>query len=174
MTRKHSQRAVEIIRSKALKQGTGRTEAVVTAIRSAMKTIDQEIKANDGIYPHNGGALSLNELARRADVHATTLFGPKYEGLKSDVEKWMAGIKSTGVATRQEAQKSVIKRVAEWRELYDALLSSHRKTELDLQEATRLLEEATTRIAQLEDALARTPGATVVRLTQRSGQIKKD
>ena len=174
MTKTHSPRAIEIIRSKALKQGTGRAEAVVTAIRSAMKIIDQEVKANEGLYPHNGGALSLNELARRAEVHATTLFGSKYKGLKADVDSWLAAIKSTGFVTRHEAQKSVIERVAQWRELYEALLRSHRKTELDLQEATHLLEEAKTRTAQLEATLAKTPGATVARLPQRSSPSKKD
>jgi hypothetical protein len=174
MKKKHEPRSVEIIRSKALKQGNDRAEAVVTAVQSAMRMIDQELEANDGIYPNNGGALSLNELTRRADVHATTLFGKKYKGLKSDVDKWLSRIKSTGVVTRLEAQKSVTKRIAEWRDLYEALLRSHRKTELDLQQTTHLLEEARATIAHIEAAKAGAAEGVVVRLQPRSTFTKKN
>lgn len=46
----------------------------------AMKTIRREMKANNGIYPANGGAVPKNEVARRAGIHPTTLFSKKQKG----------------------------------------------------------------------------------------------
>lgn len=144
-----------LIQEKALAQGLQRTEAVVSAVRSAMATIEAEIAANDGIYPGNKGALSLNEVARRASVHSTTLFGPKYKALKSDVDEWLRTVKSKAVTGRMRVRKEMTERVGAWRELYEALLESHHISELDLQEAQHQLEVAQAEVARLRDENAK-------------------
>lgn len=64
------------MRAAALR-GKARTSAVSIKVRSALKTIRQEMAANGGIYPSQGGAVSLNEVARRAGISDTTLYAPK-------------------------------------------------------------------------------------------------
>lgn len=172
---KYSQAAKDLIRRKALDQGINRYELVIYAVTAAMQRIEQEIKGNDGVYPANGGGLTLNELMRRSDVGLKTLFGPKYkEGFKRDVvDPWLEKNKVSAVTSRREAAKSAIKRTFEWHEMYDDLLQSHRKSELDLQEAQRRLAKAEQQLFafelendQLKVALSEATGGKVVRLNK--------
>lgn len=172
---KYSQTAKDLIRRKALDQGRNRYDSVVQAVTAAMHRIELEIKGNGDVYPSNGGGLTLNELLRRSDVGLKTLFGPKYkEGFKREVvDPWLEKIKTSAVTSRREAAKSAIKRASEWREMYDDLLQSHRKSELDLQEARRRLAEAERHLVtykrendELKVALSEATGGKVVRLSK--------
>jgi hypothetical protein len=119
-----------------------------------MRTIEMEIAANDGIYPGNEGALSFNEVARRAKIHNTTLYDEKrYGTFKKEVDDWLESIKATAVTGRIKVRREVTERVSEWKELYEGLVESHRISELDLQQAQRKLEvyEAKTRALEAEN-----------------------
>lgn len=139
----------DLIRTKALEQGSHRTEAVVAAVRAAMKTIEKDIDAHDGIYPANKGALSRNEVYRRAGIHNTTLYDDRYKSLRADLTAWFNKIKETSVTGRGRVRREISSRVADWRQRYEGVVNSHRKTELDLQEAERKLEAAEDSIAKL-------------------------
>lgn len=41
-------------------------------VRAMLQTITKEMEANQGISPHNKGALSLAEIGRRAGIHPLT------------------------------------------------------------------------------------------------------
>ena len=73
-------------------RGEARTAEVDTKIRQAILTIQQEMAANDGIYPSNGGAISMNEVARRAKISETTLFSPKQKELGKFVKDWIESL----------------------------------------------------------------------------------
>lgn len=141
---KFSQASKDAIRRKAIDQGRDRYERVVNCVRVTMEMIELEINANDGVYPGNGGALTLSELMRRSDVSLKALFGQKYrDGFKREiVDPWLEKMKTSAVTSRAAVKKNAAKRISEWRELYEDLLQSHRKSELDLQEAQRMLLEA--------------------------------
>lgn len=172
---KFSQASKEAIRLKAIDQGRVRYERVVECVVDAMQTIESEIKGNDGVYPGNGGALNLSELMRRSNISLKALFGQKYrDGFKREiVDPWLEKIKKSSATSRAEVKKNAAKRILEWRELYEDLLQSHRKSELDLQEALRMLAEAERLVLEyrrenqnLIDALGEKASGKVVRLEE--------
>jgi len=171
----HSARTLEKIRSKALEQGETRADAVETAVRAAMKTIEKEISVNDGIYPGNKGAISVNEVARRADIHNTTLYGSKYKPLLQDIKAWLKKLQSSAITGRTRVKRELATRIADWRQLYNGLCESHRITELELQESERKLEEAYAELEMLKKqhglllkSLSTSSGGKVISIKNRS------
>lgn len=127
---------VERIRQKALTKGAERTKAVKTAVRAAMKVIDEGIAENEDIYPDNDGVLNLRELARRAGIHWTTLHGKKYEEfLAEEVKTWLKDFERKTAITKLEVRRTLAERVADWKELCGAFVDAIRVSELDRQEA---------------------------------------
>lgn len=150
---KFSDAARERIRTSALAQGEQRHDAVVAAVTEAMRTIEQEIQKHQGLYPANGGALTFNELVRRAGIGPKTLFGAKYKDnfKKWVVDPWLVSTKGVQAASRREAKISAAQRVSEWRGLYEDLLTAYHISELDWHEARRLREEAEEMVQKLAD-----------------------
>lgn len=138
---KRSEATRALIQSKALEQGAQRSDDVRVRVMSMMRIIEQEIAGNSGIYPHNEGALSRAEVARRADIHATTLYSKKQRELGGEVGKWLRGLKEKDPIGRGPAKKELSTRIDDWRRLFANLQQSHRDTELDLQEAKAELEK---------------------------------
>jgi hypothetical protein len=134
----------------ALARGEVRTSKIESRVMDAIEAIKAEMDSNDGIYPHNGGAVSKNEIARRAGIGKTTLFAPKQSGLNAQVDRWLKALKGQEVVGRTAARRSVLERAEAWKAKYHDLENSHRKTELDLQAAMAEYEEALTLIAKLQ------------------------
>jgi len=165
MSRTHSDATKDAIRGKSLKQGEGRSDAYKQAIEDAKIVIATEIKANQGIYPQNGGKLSLIEICRRANKSHKTLYGYKYkDGFKVDLENWIVAISQSAAVTRTQAKKAVAERVAEWRELYSALEATHIQVSDLLIEERRLRLELERRASEMEKQLAQLVRKTVVPL----------
>ncbi len=136
----HSSAARELMRQKALKRGAKRSAAVEASVRKAMEDIDTEIESNDGIYPHNGGALSAAEVARRADIHETTLH-KKLITLGEEVKTWLKlKEEKKHPVGRVRARRALSERLEDWKALYNGLKQSHRDTELQLQQFEAELE----------------------------------
>lgn len=51
------------------------TKEIERAVQDAMALIGREIIENDGLYPFNGGRISLAEVCRRASVAPITMHG---------------------------------------------------------------------------------------------------
>lgn len=97
----------------------GRSDEVRVKLRDAMKKIELEIDENDGIYPLQGGRLSLSEVCRRAGVHKVTLQGPNHRDTsKADVEAWIKRIKGTLITGRKSVRKTVTARANDWEAKY--------------------------------------------------------
>lgn len=152
-TSKFSDETREQIRANALARGAERHEEVVEKVTKAMRAIEGEINAHQGLYPANGGRLDLAELVRRSDIGAKTLFGERYKETfkKNVVDPWLLSTSAAGAASRREAKRSAAQRVAEWRELYDDLLTAYRISELDWHEARRLRAKAEEELQKLKD-----------------------
>lgn len=131
-----------LIQERALERGEERSGAVDRRVRDMMKTIEQEMAANEGIYPHNGGALSAAELARRADVHPTTFFTKKQVALGEDVKDWLKKTKESNIVGKGPVRRNLSDRLDDWKSLYEGLAQSHRDTELELQQIAAELKEA--------------------------------
>lgn len=141
----------EIHKEAARLRGEARTAGVAAKVREAMVTIQKEMSANNGIYPENGGALSMNEVARRAKISETTLFSPKQKELGKNVKAWVESLKKTEVVGRKKVQRTVFERSEDWRHKYLALQDAHIATELDLQDVLVQLQDAHNALAELND-----------------------
>jgi AraC-like DNA-binding protein len=131
-------------------RGEARTAGVEARVREAMVTIQKEMTANNGIYPENGGAVSMNEVARRAKISETTLFSPTQKELGKNVKAWVESLKKIGVVGRKNVQRTVFERSEDWRNKYLALQDAHIATELDLQDANAQLQNAKINLAELK------------------------
>jgi len=135
----------------ARQRGKARTAGVEAKVRETMVTIQKEMTANKGIYPENGGAVSMNEVARRAKISETTLFSPKQKELGKHVKAWVESLKKTEVVGRKNVQRTLFERSEDWRNKYLALQDSHIASELDLQDAMVQLQDAQKALAKLKD-----------------------
>lgn len=145
----------EALKEAAQQQGRARTESVNQKVRSAMRAIEADIQGNDGVYPSNGGALSLNELARRAEIHFTTLHGEKYTSLLTEAKEWLVSVKAGHVTGRLRVRKALATRVSEWKDLYERCRQVERDTQLSLQQKDAELERAQDEILVLHREVER-------------------
>lgn len=135
----------------ALTRGEARSAEIKNKVQVAMDTIVAEIKANDGIYPANGGAVSKNEVARRAGISLSTLFSPKQKELGERVSLWLETLKKRETVGRMRVRRSFAQRAEDWKARYLALQDTHIKTELDLQSAQAERDEALALAEKLRD-----------------------
>lgn len=102
--------------------GRVRTDSFVAAIRSAMDQVSQEVKDNDGVYPHNAGRINAAELFRRAGVSQTSLYGPKHKAsTRLEVEQWLHSLRAHIPVTAKEARKRSQSQALSWKEKYDLM-----------------------------------------------------
>lgn len=173
--RKRSDKTRERIREKALERGQERTADIHSRVLAAMATIEQEIMANNGVYPHKKGKVSGVEVARRAEVHPTTLFGDKYTELADTVRNWVSALKTQHAVTVTTVKRSLEVRISDWKALYNGLAQSHRDTELMLQQAEAELSQVREQLAvtsserdALREQLKRVGASSIVSLRPRN------
>ncbi len=118
----------------AAKRGAERTEKVVQRVESAIRAIEEEMKANGGIYPGNGGAVSMAEIARRAGINESTFYKKDNTLLKEQASLWLATLKKTETIGRMRVRKTFEERAQGWQEKYRALETRHGITELQFQQ----------------------------------------
>ncbi|MBF3380603.1 hypothetical protein [Burkholderia pseudomallei] len=140
--RTYSDESRERMRTSALARYDTNAEATHERVRAVMKAIQEEMAANEGIYPHNKGAVSQAEVARRAEIHPNTLHKTRYVLLGEEVKDWLDTLKQGTVVGRMRVRKELGTRVQEWKQLYEDLRETHRITETDLAHANELLKEA--------------------------------
>ena len=140
--RTYSDESRERMRVAALARYGTNAEATHERVRAVMKAIQEEMAANEGIYPHNKGAVSGAEVARRAGIHPNTLHKVRYVLLGEEVKDWLDTLKQGTVVGRMRVRKELGTRVQEWKQLYEDLRETHRITETDLAHVNELLQEA--------------------------------
>jgi transcriptional regulator with XRE-family HTH domain len=134
----------DALRVSAAAAARARSEAIAQKVRDTMRLIDEEIEANDGLYPAVN--LSQRELCRRAGVHYQTLQQPIHkESLKLAVDSWLASKKKKTV---RDTRKAVTDLAAHWKEQHQKVA-----TQICIYEAE--LAERNMRIAELEELRAR-------------------
>ncbi|WP_273428629.1 hypothetical protein [Chitinibacter tainanensis] len=118
----------------AAKRGAARKEKVRQQLEDAIRAIAAEIAGNAGIYPQNGGAVSMAEIARRTGINEATLYKKDNTALKERAALWLETLKKKETVGRMRVSKSFQQRAEGWKEKYDALQSRHIITELQLQQ----------------------------------------
>ncbi len=96
-----------------------RSTAVVTKIQQALRAIERDIEDNEGIYPYNGGRLSLAEVCRRAGIHKVTIQSPKHRlTTRHLVEQWLSRTKTTLTTGKKVVRRNVADRANQWKEKF--------------------------------------------------------
>ncbi|MBU9552880.1 hypothetical protein [Burkholderia multivorans] len=133
-------------------------------VRAVMLEIQQEMVVHQGVYPHNKGALSLAEVARRAGIHPFTFHKARYVDLAHEVKARLQTLKGEAIVGRTRVRTELKDRLSEWRRLYDDLLQVHRISETDLMHAQLQLDEVRRENEELKRRLADLLRRKVVRL----------
>ena len=134
----------------ALKRGQARSSKIERKVLDAMTTIEAEMKANGGVYPENGGAVSKNEVARRAEISTSTLFSPKQRALGDRVLQWVEDLEHKAGTGRMRVQRTYAQRAEDWKTEYLAIVDNYRKSELLLQSAQSERDEALALVEKLK------------------------
>ncbi len=160
--RTHSVDAIERMRSAALARYDSQAAQSHERVRHVMQAIQQEMAANEGIYPHNKGAVSMAEVARRAEIHPLTFHKPRYLELGKEVKTWLETLKQGAVVGQGRVRKELGTRIQEWKKLYEDLLETHRISETDLQYAEARLKKVLLENEQLRQQLSQQKTLKVV------------
>ena len=137
------------VKAAAKLRGAARTAHVELKVRDAMETILMKIKENGGLYPDNGGAVSMNEVARIANISQTTLFAPKQKALGQTVKAWVESLKKKEVVGRMRVQRTAHERAEDWHQKLIDMQNAFVATELELQDTRALLEQAKEELNQV-------------------------
>lgn len=132
----------------AAKRGAAKTAKVHQQVEDAIRAITSEMQAN-GIYPNNGGAVSMAELARRAGINEATFYKKDNKALKERASLWLDTLKKNETIGRMRVRKTYQQRAESWHEKYKALETRHGITELQFQQLQAQHEE----LQQKYDAL---------------------
>lgn len=139
----------------AARRGAARIEKTALSVETAIQAIQTDMQANGGIYPHNGGAVSMAELARRAGINEATFYKkqPENLALKERASLWLETLKKKETVGRMRVKKSLAQKADDWHEKYLALEQRHIRTELELQslqaKMQTILDENKALLAQL-------------------------
>jgi len=116
-------------------RGAARTEKMEKAVKEAMRAIQADMQANGGIYPENGGAVSMAELSRRAGISESSFYKkePENLALKGMANLWLDTLKKKETVGRMRVKKSLAQKAEGWQQKYHALEQRHIRTELELQ-----------------------------------------
>jgi hypothetical protein len=139
--RASTEQSRERMRQAALSRYDSNAEETHKRVRVVMRTIQEEMAANSGIYQQNKGAVSLAEVARRAGIHPVTFHKKRYVELASEVKLWLETLRQGATVGRVRVLKELGTRVQEWKQLYESLRETHRVTETDLAYAEARLQE---------------------------------
>ena len=116
-------------------RGSARSKKIQDQVTQAMQSIQAEMQANGGIYPNNGGAVSMAELARRADISESSFYKkePENIALRDRAALWLDTLRKKETVGRMRVRKTFAQRAEDWKEKYHALEQRHICTELELQ-----------------------------------------
>jgi AcrR family transcriptional regulator len=147
----------------AAQRGATRTAQMEQAVTQAIQAVQADMQANGGIYPNNGGAVSMAELARRAGINESSFYKkePENIALKERAALWLDTLKKKETVGRMRVKKSLAQKAEDWQQKYRALEQRHIRTELELQsleaQSQKLRDDNAALVAQLHNL-----GETVV------------
>lgn len=151
----------------ATKRAAARKAALKEAVDGAMRAIVEDMKANQGIYPHNGGAVSMAELARRAGINESSFYKKQNVDLKESANLWLQQLQKKETIGRKRVRKHLKEVASDWKARYEAIDRDNIVTHLKLQaleaENLRLKEE----VKSLREQLLAQP-ANVINIAKKA------
>jgi hypothetical protein len=138
-------------------RGAARTKKLELSVKEAMRAIQADMQANGGIYPENGGAVSMAELSRRARVSESSFYKkePENLALKDMANLWLDTLKKKETVGRMRVRKSLAQKAEDWQLKYHALEQRHIRTELELQSLEAQMHKLKNENTALVDQLSK-------------------
>lgn len=164
-----SQESRERMRAAALARSENNAAQIHVRVREIMVLIKIEMNNNNGIYPENKGAVSMAEVARRANIHPLTFHKLRYKELGQEVRDWLTTLKSEVVVGRGRIRKDLNARTQEWKKLYEDLLVVHRITETELMDANSRLKDILQEKEKLMAELSEESKSKIIPLQKMKG-----
>lgn len=128
-----------------------RTVKVISKVKDAMKAMELDIQNSEGIYPFNGGRITVNEVCRRASISNMTLQAPSHrDSTKVVVEEWIKKVTVRLTTGAKIVRRAVTDRAEEWKLVHDQIATAYHIDHLTLVNVQSELEDAKTRIKELE------------------------
>ncbi len=132
-----------------------RTTDVIAKVRDAMKQMELDIQNSEGIYPFNGGRITVAEVCRRAKISNMTLQAPSHrDSTKVVVEEWIKKLTVRLTTGAKIVRRAVTDRAEEWKRVHDEIATAYHIDHLTLVNVRAELEEAKSRIKELEETNA--------------------
>jgi hypothetical protein len=128
-----------------------RTTKVVVKVREAMKAMELDIQSSEGIYPFNGGRITLAEVCRRAKISNMTLHAPAHRNsTKVVIEEWLKKLTVRLTTGAKIVRRAVTDRAEEWKRVHDEIATAYHIDHLILVNVRAELDETRTRLKELE------------------------
>lgn len=132
-----------------------RTEAALQRLRNAMRTIEAEVAANNGIYPFNFGRVTQSELCRRADVKKATLQNPVHKDTtRVEIMRWLDELGAQLTQTREGTRERVTAVADDLAAEVSRLTGAYEEVKTRLTQAEQLIEQLREENAALRRRLA--------------------
>ena len=153
----------------------GRKASTRERCEAAMRDIQADVEANDGIYPLNDGRITLQEVLRRAGLSSAALEKPHHRGFKGEVADWVAGANKRIARGARSIRKAVTARVDDANDEIRAIRQAWTEAELEYVEGRAEVATLTTANAALHREVQRLKaelsGVNVVPLTSRKEDV---
>jgi hypothetical protein len=129
-----------------------RTTDVIAKVKGAMKQMELDIQNSEGIYPFNGGRITVAEVCRRAKISNMTLQAPSHrDSTKVVVEEWIRKLTVHLTTGAKIVRRAVTDRAEEWKRVHDEIATAYHIDHLTLVNVRADLDEAQRRIKELEE-----------------------
>lgn len=132
----------EKIRLAALQRSEKNFQAINDRVRNTLESIMQDLDKKADNETMKQLKISIAEVARRSQIHPLTLHKERYRELYIEVKSLLEKINNKKTSSKNTKLDST------WKDLYLALLDSHRITEMDLHVANAKITELENKLAQ--------------------------
>lgn len=133
-----------------------RTAEFLRRIEAGKSAIEADVEKNEGIYPLNGGRLSIEEVCRRAGIHTVSLHGHLHKDTTlKELHRWLDDLLGSMAVGKKAVRKAVTQRADEWQKRF--LEQANWVHRYHVLEAARIdeLKAANARVAELEGEVLR-------------------
>ena len=149
-------------------QAKSRTDGFVKSLEDAMKAIELEIDANDGLYPYNGGRLNQAEVCRRAGIRNGSLQGKAHKTTtKCMVDEWIARVTEGMAKGHRSVRSTVTQRADDWKEAHRKIAEAYHIDHLVLEKAQKRITELEEDNQTLRDQLAGMSGGKIISMPKK-------
>lgn len=134
--------------------------ATAVAIRNAMRAIELQIEANNGVYPYAGGEVSTAEVLRRAGKSQALLQKPRHRLVREEVGEWSLALRQKIKSGAKVVRRAVTERASSAEAALSAIRQRWVEAELEYVEKVAELEERCRKL-ETENSLLRQRGNVV-------------